>query len=561
MDEHLIEVQGLSTYFYMESGVAKAVEDVSFYIDSGETLGLVGESGCGKSVTSLSIMRLIPSPPGNIEKGRILFRNRDLLGITEPEMRKVRGNDIAMIFQEPMTSLNPVFTIGSQIIEAVTLHQQVGKKEARNRTIEMLKLVGISDPEQRVDEYPHQLSGGMRQRVMIAMALSCNPVLLIADEPTTALDVTIQAQIMELIEKLKDEFNMSILLITHDLGVVAESTERMDVMYAGRIVEEGRTSDVFEYPGHPYTKGLIKSVPRLGTLLDRLWVIEGTVPDPADLPAGCPFNPRCPLADERCREEIPELETDGQVSFDGIDVLAAGQSDLQKLRQRMQVIFQDPFSSLNPRMTVGGMISEVLKIHKLQSGKKIQERVGQLLEMVGLARRHADLYPHEFSGGQRQRIGIARALAVSPEFIIADEPVSSLDVSIQAQIINLLQNLQDKLDLTYLFIAHDLSVVRHISTRVAVMYLGKIVELSSSADLYGNPLHPYTQALMSAVPIPDPGIKKKRIILGGDVPSSSAIPSGCPFHTRCPECVDECKVTVPKLEDKGNGHVVACIRR
>lgn len=308
MDEHLIEVQGLSTYFYMESGVAKAVEDVSFYIDSGETLGLVGESGCGKSVTSLSIMRLIPSPPGNIEKGRILFRNRDLLGITEPEMRKVRGNDIAMIFQEPMTSLNPVFTIGSQIIEAVTLHQQVGKKEARNRTIEMLKLVGISDPEQRVDEYPHQLSGGMRQRVMIAMALSCNPVLLIADEPTTALDVTIQAQIMELIEKLKDEFNMSILLITHDLGVVAESTERMDVMYAGRIVEEGRTSDVFEYPGHPYTKGLIKSVPRLGTLLDRLWVIEGTVPDPADLPAGCPFNPRCPLADERCREEIPELE-------------------------------------------------------------------------------------------------------------------------------------------------------------------------------------------------------------------------------------------------------------
>ncbi len=308
MDKHLIEIQGLSTYFHMESGVAKAVEDVSFYIDSGETLGLVGESGCGKTVTSLSIMRLIPSPPGNIEKGRILFRNRDLLGITEPEMRKVRGNDIAMIFQEPMTSLNPVFTIGSQIIEAVTLHQQVGKKEARNRTIEMLKLVGISDPEQRVDEYPHQHSGGMRQRAMIAMALSCNPVLLIADEPTTALDVTIQAQIMELIEKLKDEFDMSILLITHDLGVVAESTERMEVMYAGRIVEEGKTSDIFAYTGHPYTKGLIKSVPRLDTLRDRLWVIEGTVPDAADLPAGCPFNHRCQLADERCRREIPELE-------------------------------------------------------------------------------------------------------------------------------------------------------------------------------------------------------------------------------------------------------------
>ena len=307
-NKHLLDIQGLSTYFHMETSIAKAVEDVSFYIDSGETLGLVGESGCGKSVTSLSIMRLIPSPPGKIEKGRILFRNRDLISISEAEMRKVRGNDIAMIFQEPMTSLNPVFTIGSQIIEAVVLHQEVGKKEARNRTVEMLKLVGISDPEQRIDEYPHQLSGGMRQRVMIAMALSCNPDLLIADEPTTALDVTIQAQIMGLIAKLKDEFNMSILLITHNLGVIAESTERMAVMYAGRIVEEGITPDIFDDPGHPYTKGLIKSVPRLDTLLDRLSVIEGTVPDAADLPSGCPFNPRCPLADKHCREELPELE-------------------------------------------------------------------------------------------------------------------------------------------------------------------------------------------------------------------------------------------------------------
>lgn len=308
MGDHLLEIKNLSTYFHLETGAAKAVDDVSFHLDEKETLGLVGESGCGKSVTSLSIMRLIPSPPGKIENGQILFRGRNLLEITEPEMRKVRGNDIAMIFQEPMTSLNPVFTIGSQIIEAVTLHQRVGKAEARNRTVEMLKLVGISDPGQRVDEYPHQLSGGMRQRVMIAMALSCNPVLLIADEPTTALDVTIQAQIMELLEKLKDELNMSILLITHDLGVVAESTERMEVMYAGRIVEEGNTNDIFANPGHPYTKGLIKSVPRLDTQLDRLSVIEGTVPDPADLPKGCSFNPRCPLADDRCREEIPVLE-------------------------------------------------------------------------------------------------------------------------------------------------------------------------------------------------------------------------------------------------------------
>jgi len=308
VNEHLLDIQGLSTYFHMETSIAKSVEDVSFYIDAGETLGLVGESGCGKSVTSLSIMRLIPSPPGKIEKGRILFRNRDLISISEAEMRKVRGNDIAMIFQEPMTSLNPVFTIGSQIMEAVILHQKVGKKEAKNRTVEMLKLVGIPDPGQRVDEYPYQLSGGMRQRVMIAMALSCNPDLLIADEPTTALDVTIQAQIMELIAKLKDEFDTSILLITHDLGVIAGSTERMSVMYAGRIVEEGTTPDIFADPRHPYTKGLIKSVPRLDTLRDRLSVIEGTVPDAADLPSGCPFNPRCPLADKRCREELPELE-------------------------------------------------------------------------------------------------------------------------------------------------------------------------------------------------------------------------------------------------------------
>ncbi len=309
MSGHLLEIQGLSTYFHMETGVSKAVQDVSFYIDAGETLGLVGESGCGKSVTALSIMRLIPSPPGKIENGSILFRDRDLLGLTWKEMRKVRGNDIAMIFQEPMTSLNPVFTIGSQIIEAVKLHQKVGKAEARNRTVEMLKLVGISDPGQRVDEYPHQLSGGMRQRAMIAMALSCNPDLLIADEPTTALDVTIQAQIMDLLAKLKDEFTMSILLITHDLGVVAESTERMTVMYAGHIVEEGTTADVFANPRHPYTKGLIKSVPRLDILQDRLSVIDGTVPDPAYLPSGCPFNPRCPLADEHCRAQIPELET------------------------------------------------------------------------------------------------------------------------------------------------------------------------------------------------------------------------------------------------------------
>ncbi|MFC1693861.1 ABC transporter ATP-binding protein [Candidatus Latescibacterota bacterium] len=308
MNKHLLEIQSLNTSFHMETGTARAVQDVSFHIDSGEMLGLVGESGCGKSVTALSIMRLIPSPPGKIDSGKVLFQGRNLLELSGGEMRRVRGNDIAMIFQEPMTSLNPVFSIGSQILEAVQLHQKVGKREALNRTIDMLKLVGISDPEQRVNEYPHQFSGGMRQRVMIAMALSCNPELLIADEPSTALDVTIQAQIMDLLARLQEELGMAILLITHDLGVVAESAVRMDIMYAGRIVEEGTTRDVFSHPCHPYTKGLIESVPRLDTMRDRLSVINGTVPDPIDLPDGCPFNPRCPLADERCRTELPDLE-------------------------------------------------------------------------------------------------------------------------------------------------------------------------------------------------------------------------------------------------------------
>ena len=311
MNDHLLSVLGLKTYFHLETGVSKAVDDVSFHIDRSETLGLVGESGCGKSVTSLSVMRLVPSPPGRIDGGSILFKGRELLTLPESEMRSVRGNDIAMVFQEPMTSLNPVFTIGSQIGEAVKLHQSVGKREARSRTVDMLKLVGIPDPDQRVDDYPHQLSGGQRQRAIIAMALSCNPELLIADEPTTALDVTIQAQIMELLARLQEEFEMAILLITHDLGVVAESTHRMSVMYAGKIVEEGVTGTIFKAPAHPYTVGLIASVPRLDIIQKRLQVIEGTVPDPINLPAGCPFNPRCPLADDRCRSELPELESVG----------------------------------------------------------------------------------------------------------------------------------------------------------------------------------------------------------------------------------------------------------
>src|SRR2546425_971089 len=560
MAERLLEVKGLKTYFFTDEGVVRAVDGIDFHINRGETLGIVGESGSGKSVTALSIMRLIPTPPGRIVAGAITYNGRNLLELPPAQMRKIRGKEISMIFQEPMTSLNPVFTVGEQIAEAVRLHERLGRRDAMDKTVEMLKLVHIPNAERRAKEYPHQLSGGMRQRVMIAMALSCNPNLLIADEPTTALDVTIQAQILELLNELKAKLGMAIMLITHDMGVIAETAQRVAVMYGAQIVEEAAVGELFKEPLHPYTQGLLRSIPRIdlaATQRQKLEAIPGTVPTlRGDIKPGCGKS-------TTGRSILRLIEpTSGEVWFGAQNVTTLDKRSLRALRKEMQIIFQDPYASLNPRMTVGSIIGEALVIHKLAATRKRrEERVVQLLETVGLAADHLRRYPHEFSGGQRQRIGIARALAVSPKLIVADEPVSALDVSIQAQIINLLEDLQAKFGLTYLFIAHDLSVVEHISTRVAVMYLGKIVEIAPAKELYTNPRHPYTEALLSAVPIPDPTMKRKRILLEGDVPSPINPPSGCRFHTRCALRVPSCRATEQTPKEFPPGHWLACQAR
>jgi peptide/nickel transport system ATP-binding protein len=667
----LLEVRDLKTCFDSEQGEVRAVDGVSFHIGRGETLAVVGESGSGKSVTSLSIMRLITGS-GRIAGGSILLNGDNLLAKSEAQMRRIRGNDISMIFQEPMTSLNPVFTVGNQIAETIALHKRIGAAAARRQSIEMLELVGIPEPARRFDVFPHQMSGGMRQRVMIAMALSCGPKLLIADEPTTALDVTIQAQILDLMRRLQKELGMSILFITHDLGIVAEIADRVVVMYAGRAVEAAPVAELFANPRMPYTIGLLNSVPRVDRAAyrqQRLRAIPGNVPNPIDLPSGCAFHPRCRFAIEVCGRAVPRLEdvgnghmarclrsseiasivpaagdanveqatgggaepaatarrllevkhltvsfpirgglasrvvsrvqavtdisfdiavgevvglvgesgsgkttagqsllrlvepTGGKVIFDGIDVRGLDRRGLRDLRRRMQIIFQDPFASLNPRMTVEEIVGEAFAIHKLERGKDRRARIADILQSVGLAADHMRRYPHEFSGGQRQRIGIARALAVRPQFIVADEPVSALDVSIQAQVVNLLQDLKQQLGLTLLFIAHDLGVVEYLCDRVIVMYLGRIMEIAPAHRLYANPAHPYTEALLSGVPIPDPTVKRQRIILEGDIPSPINPPSGCVFRTRCRLATAECAEVVPPLREVGPGHLSACILR
>ncbi|MGQ0750996.1 MAG: dipeptide ABC transporter ATP-binding protein [Betaproteobacteria bacterium] len=670
----LLEVEDLHVHFVTTRGVVRAVEGISYKVRPGEVVALVGESGCGKSVSSLAIMRLLARPAGRIVGGRILFQGRNLLDLTEDQMREIRGRDIAMIFQEPMSSLNPVLTIGFQIMEPLLIHLGMSQRAARARAVELLKMVGIPDPERRLEQYPHQFSGGMRQRVMIAIALSCNPRLIIADEPTTALDVTIQAQILRLMKDLSRDLGIALVVITHNLGVVARYADRVNVMYAARMAEQGSAANVFAKPLHPYTAGLLRSVPRLDQPRGRqLETIEGLPPNLLDPPPGCRFAPRCLARQDACTAVLPSLEqvephrysaclrakemaqvgaaglglqsaspqppapkaldtaspllqvrdlrtyfevsaglgllkreravvravdglsfevfrgetvglvgesgcgkttvgrtllrleeaTSGEIVFRGDQVTRAQGDALKRYRRQIQVIFQDPYSSLNPRMTVGEIIAEPMMVYRLVAGRKAaRARAVDLLTQVGLFEYMADRYPHELSGGQRQRVGIARALAMQPSFIVCDEPVSALDVSIQAQIINLLEELQHKFGLTYLFIAHDLAVVRHISDRVIVMYLGKVMEIADRDTLYADPQHPYTKALLDAVPIPDPALEARREsrVLGGEVPSPLNPPRGCVFHTRCPLATEACKMAVPELREVRPRHYAACIK-
>ena len=581
-DQRIVQVQDLSVRFATSERVVDAVRNLSFHVDRGETLAVVGESGSGKSVTSLALMRLVEHGGGKIVGGQMHLRRRngevlDLANASSAAMRGVRGADIAMIFQEPMTSLNPVFTVGEQIAESIRLHQGKTHSQAKAEALRMLELVRIPEARNVLGRYPHQLSGGMRQRVMIAMALSCKPSLLIADEPTTALDVTIQAEILQLIRALQQELQMAVVFITHDMGVVAEVADRVLVMYKGDRVEEGPSATVFAQPAHPYTRALLSAVPRLGSMqgtdgparfpllrVDGTSAAVDTTPQPA---ASHDVQPILRVRDLVTRFDVPtgifgrvtrRVHAVEQVSFDlypGETLALVGESGcgksttgrsllrlvdsqsgsiefagqnigelkgpaLQTLRRNIQFIFQDPFASLDPRVPVGYSIMEPLLVHKVASGKEAQQRVEWLLDKVGLQAAHASRYPHEFSGGQRQRICIARALALNPKVVIADESVSALDVSIQAQIVNLMLDLQKEFGVAFLFISHDMAVVERISHRVAVMYLGQIVEIGPRRAIFENPQHAYTKKLMSAVPIADPARRHlKRELSTHEIPS------------------------------------------
>ncbi len=579
MSELLLEVKNLVTEFNTENGLVKAVDDVSFHVNKGEVIGIVGESGSGKSVTSLSIMRLIPNPPGKIAGGQInYYRNGgtpvDLVKVSDAEMRSYRGNEISMIFQEPMTSLNPVFTCGNQVVEAIMLHQKVSKKEAEAKTLELFQKVKLPNPERILKAYPHQLSGGQKQRVMIAMAMSCQPKILIADEPTTALDVTVQKTILELINDLSKETGMSTIFITHDLGVIAEIADRVVVMYKGKIVEQGTVLEIFSNPKHPYTKGLLACRPPLGKRLSKLPVIadfmeenngvitEKTADMNALVDAFVVSDAQTKRRFETLQQNTPILQlkniqtwfptktnifgkpleyvkavddvsfdvhegetlglvgesgcgkttlgrtilrliepTGGKAIFDGKDIFNLDQQELKQLREHMQIIFQDPYSSLNPRMTIGNAILEPMQVHKKYSNDaERKDKVIELLEKVNMKPEHFQRYPHEFSGGQRQRICIARALALNPKFIICDESVSALDVSVQAQVLNLLIQLREEFKFTYIFISHDLSVVKFMSDRMVVMNKGRIEEMGIADEIYNNPQQEYTKKLIAAIP-------------------------------------------------------------
>ena len=692
----VFEIQDLTTHIQLTRSVVHAVSNVSLHIDQGETLGLVGESGCGKSMTGLSVMGLLP-PGGSIVGGSVTLEGHELVGLPEAQMRQIRGNDISMIFQDPLTSLDPTKTVGYQVAEPVRLHRDASKKEALERAAEVLGLVGLPRPKERLDDYPHQLSGGLRQRVMIAMALACEPKVLIADEPTTALDVTIQAQILALLDELKSRLGMAMLLITHDMGVIAEHADRVNVMYAGQQVEQASTLTLFEHMHHPYTQALLASIPRLSQDSKQVLAnIPGIPPDLSSPPPGCRFAARCRLATDKCRDQqppliskdgvehffacwhpvdgalsvaaeenghgagngqapaagtpaseisgpipvlaasrgrvtsrdraealagpVPLLEVrglvkefpitagllqrrvaavhavsgvsfsvpagqtfglvgesgcgkttigrlvvalerpdSGQVLLDGDDV-SSRSGGMRKHRRDVQLMFQDPYSSLDPRMRVGAIIGEPMAIQHLGGRDDQRNRVYDLLDEVGLPRNAVERYPHEFSGGQRQRIGLARALTLNPRLIVADEPVSALDVSIRAQVLNLMKRLQADHGLTYVVISHDLAVVKYMADQIGVMYLGKMVELGSASDIYQRAAHPYTAGLINTIPVPDPKLARAKGEVGikGELPSPVSPPSGCRFRTRCPLAQDLCAEEEPQLRRFGSGHVAAC---
>ena len=581
LDQPVATLENLRVEFQTKDGTVVGVEDVSFSINAGETVCVVGESGSGKSVSSLSLMRLVEFGGGTIAGGRLLFDREggqvDLAGASDDLMRTIRGNEIGMIFQEPMTSLNPVFTVGRQLTEGLRVHKGMSKADAEARALELLRQVRIPEPERRLGQYPHELSGGMRQRVVIAMALACEPRLLIADEPTTALDVTIQAEILALIDRLKRETGTAVLFITHDMAVVAQMADRVVVMYRGKKVEEGSAAEIFEAPQHPYTQSLLAAVPKLGEMTGksapepmRLMGVEPRIDGPIrpksdkailevrNLITRFPVRGgffRRHVANVHAVEDVSfsilEGETlslvgesgcgkssagrsilrlieplSGEISLDGKDVMGFSPSELRAARRDMQMVFQDPFASLNPQMQLSDQVSEPIRNYGLAKGSELQDRVAQLFDRVELPRSFMRRFPHELSGGQRQRIAIARALALNPKLIIADEAVSALDVSVQAQVLNLIMELQDELGISILFISHDMAVVERVSHHVGVMYLGRIVEIGTRAQIFEDPQHPYTRSLMQAVPIADPRKRKSEHELNFKPIPSPIFPAG-----------------------------------